>query len=65
MGELTPLAFAELAGVIVTVVAGVFSTYVLLAARLHRLFASPRALRLVNRGSSVAVAGAAVAVAAR
>ena len=65
LGELTPLAFAELAGVIVTVVAGVFSTYVLLAARLHRLFASPRALRLVNRGSSVAVAGAAVAVAAR
>lgn len=65
LGGLTPLAFAELAGVIVAVVGGVFSAYVLLAARLHRLFASPRALRLVNRGSSVAVADAAVAVAAR
>jgi threonine/homoserine/homoserine lactone efflux protein len=65
LDQLTALAFAELAGVIVAVVSGVFSTYVLLAARLHRLFVSPRALRLVNRSSSVAVAGAAVAVAAR
>jgi threonine/homoserine/homoserine lactone efflux protein len=65
LDELTPLAFAELAGIIAAVVGGVFSIYILAAARLHRLLSSPRALRWVNRGSSVAVAGAAVAVAAR
>jgi threonine/homoserine/homoserine lactone efflux protein len=65
LDELTPLAFVALAGVIVAVVFGVFSIYIVAAARLHRLLSSPRTLRLVNRGSSVVVAGAAVAVAAR
>ena len=62
---LGPLAFAELAAIIVVIASGVLASYVFLAARMRRLIASPRAVRLVNRGSSVAVAGAAVAVATR
>ena len=62
---LGPVAFAELATVAAVVVSGVLGGYVLLAVRTRRLFASPHAVRLVNRGSSVAVAGAAIAVATR
>jgi threonine/homoserine/homoserine lactone efflux protein len=58
-------AFAELAGVIVVILAAVFSGYVLVAARVRRLFSSPRAVRIVNRGTGVVMAGAAVAVATR
>jgi threonine/homoserine/homoserine lactone efflux protein len=60
-----PLAFAELAAVIAAIASGVLAAYVYLAVRMRRLFSSPRAVRRVNRGSSVAVAGAAVAVATR
>lgn len=63
--SLGPLAFAELAAVIAAIASGVLAAYVFLAARMRGLFASARAVRLVNRASSVAVAGAAVAVATR
>ena len=59
------LAFTELAAVIAVIVCGVCAAYVFLAARMRRLIASPRAIRLVNRGSGVAVAGAAVVIATR
>lgn len=62
---LTPLGFVELAVLVATVGATVLTAYAVAAARARRLFTSPRALRLVNRGSSVAMAGAAAAVAAR
>jgi threonine/homoserine/homoserine lactone efflux protein len=62
---LTPLGFVELAGIVAAVGATVLTAYTVAAARARRLFTSPRALRLVNRGSSVAMAGAAAAVAAR
>ncbi len=62
---LTPLGFVELAAIIAAVGGTVLTAYTLAAARARRLFTSPRALRLVNRGSSVAMAGAAAAVAAR
>ncbi|WP_421994215.1 LysE family translocator [Reyranella sp.] len=62
---LTPLAAAEMAAIIVAVVAGVFGAYAVMAARLRRLLVSPQALRIANRGSSVAVAGAAALVATR
>lgn len=62
---LTPLGFAEMAGVIAAIVAAVFTTYAITAARVRRLFTSPRAVRLVNRSSGIAMAGAAAAVAAR
>jgi threonine/homoserine/homoserine lactone efflux protein len=58
-------AFAELAAVIVAILTAVFSGYVLVAARIRRLFASPRAVKIVNRGSGIVMAGAAVAVATR
>lgn len=62
---LTPLGFVELVGIVAAVGATVLTAYTVAAARARRLFTSPRALRLVNRGSSVAMAGAAAAVAAR
>jgi threonine/homoserine/homoserine lactone efflux protein len=65
LDTLTPLAFGELAATIVVIICCVLGGYVLLAARMRRLFTSPRALKLVNRGSGVALAGAAAAVASR
>ena len=65
LNALTLAGFAELAIIVATVVAGVFSTYALVAARPRRLFSSPRALRYMNRGSGIALAGAAAAVASR
>ncbi|MCB9957634.1 MAG: LysE family translocator [Rhodospirillaceae bacterium] len=62
---LTLLGVAEMVGVIAGVVSGVLTAYTVAAARARRLFASPRAVRLVNRGSSVALVGAAAAIAAR
>ena len=43
----------------------VLGTYVFLAARARDLFTTPRAVRRLNRSSSVAMAGAAVIVATR
>lgn len=62
---LTLAGFAELCLVILSIVAAVFGAYSIAAARARRLLTSPRALRAVNRGSSVAMAGAAAAIAAR
>jgi threonine/homoserine/homoserine lactone efflux protein len=62
---LTPFGFAELAVLITVIASSVLTVYALAAARARRVFASPRAIRLMNRGSGVAMAGAAAAVAAR
>jgi threonine/homoserine/homoserine lactone efflux protein len=62
---LTPLGFAEMAGAIALIVVIVFTAYAITAARARRLFTSPRAVRLLNRSSGIAMAGAAAAVAAR
>jgi threonine/homoserine/homoserine lactone efflux protein len=62
---LTPLGFAELAAIIVAVAGSVLSTYALVAARARRLFNSARAVRRLNRGTGVVMAGAAVMVATR
>jgi threonine/homoserine/homoserine lactone efflux protein len=62
--KLSLLGIAELAIVIAIVVTAVFSVYAVAAARARRLFTSPGAVRMLNRGSSVALAGAA-AIAAR
>jgi threonine/homoserine/homoserine lactone efflux protein len=56
------LALVAVTFAVLTVVDG---SYVLLAGRMRRLLASPRALRLVNRGSGAVMAGAAVAIASR
>jgi threonine/homoserine/homoserine lactone efflux protein len=65
LAAVTALGFAELVAVTLVVVTIVDGGYVLLASRVRRLFVSPRALRLVNRGSGALMAGAAVAVATR
>jgi threonine/homoserine/homoserine lactone efflux protein len=57
--------FAGLSAVVVVVVGAVDFTYIVAASRARRMFASPRALRIANRGGSVIIAGAAVAVATR
>ncbi|WEK51266.1 MAG: LysE family translocator [Candidatus Kaistia colombiensis] len=59
------LAFLELTTVTLTVVGLVFAFYVGVTLRARRLITSPKAVRLVNRGSSVVMAGAAVAIATR
>jgi threonine/homoserine/homoserine lactone efflux protein len=59
------LGWLELSAVAQLVLAVVFGAYILLAARTRRLFTSPRAMRLVNRGTGVVMASAAAAIAAK
>lgn len=56
---------AALLAVMVPIFVLVFGAYVLLAARLRRVFASPRAIRRVHRTSAVLMALMAVLIAAR
>lgn len=65
LDTLTPLGFAELLVLIIVIVASVLAAYALAADRARRLFTSPRAVRLLNRGSAVIMAGTAAAVASR
>jgi threonine/homoserine/homoserine lactone efflux protein len=65
LDALTLLGFAELAAVMAALLSAVFAVYAAAAARARRLFTSPRALVRINRGSSIVMAGAAAAVAAR
>jgi threonine/homoserine/homoserine lactone efflux protein len=57
--------FFEIALVICVVLPFVMTAYVIAAARARRFFKSARAVRNLNRGTGVALAGAAVAVATR
>jgi threonine/homoserine/homoserine lactone efflux protein len=61
----TLLGWLELSLVTLSVLAVVFGSYVLLAARTRTLFTSPRAMRMVNRGTGAVMASAAVAIAAK
>ena len=61
----TLLGWLELSLVTLGVLAVVFGSYVLLAARTRALFTSPRAIRMVNRGTGAVMASAAVAIAAK
>lgn len=61
----TMLGWLELSLVVLSVLAVVFGGYIVLAARTRRLFTSPRAMRLVNRGSGALMASAAAAIAAK
>jgi threonine/homoserine/homoserine lactone efflux protein len=62
---LTAAGFFEIASVICVVLPVVLGTYAYAAARAGRLLRSPRAVRMVNRGSATAMAGAAVVIATR
>jgi len=65
LGALTPLGFTELALIIIAIASTVLTAYALAAARARRLLTSPRAVRAVNRGSGVVMAGVAVSIATR
>jgi threonine/homoserine/homoserine lactone efflux protein len=65
LGGVTVRGYAELVAITLCVLTLVDGGYVLLAMRARRLFTSPRAMRLVNRGAGTLLVGAAVAVAAR
>ena len=59
------VGWLELSAVTLGVLAFVFGSYVLLAARTRTLFKSPRAMKLVNRFTGLTMASAAAAVASR
>jgi threonine/homoserine/homoserine lactone efflux protein len=63
--RLTPLDMIELAIIVAVVVSIVLAGYVVLAAHARRMFASPGALRTVNRTAGLAMAGAAAAIVVR
>ncbi|SHF71023.1 Threonine/homoserine/homoserine lactone efflux protein [Kaistia soli DSM 19436] len=65
LARIDALAFVELALVTLAVLALVFGFYIVLALRARSLITSPRALKLVHRGSGAVMAGAAVAIATR
>lgn len=65
LDALTPLGFAEMAATIIAVASAVLTAYAFAANRARRLLTSPRALRVVNRGSGAVMAGVAVSIVAR
>src|SRR5262245_5114495 len=62
---LTVAGFIEIAAVICVVLPIVLGSYAYAAARARRLLKSPRAIRMVNRGSATAMASAAVVIATK
>ena len=65
LDTLSLAGFAEIAALIVVILSVVLASYATAAARARRLFTSPQAVRRLNRGTGVVMAGAAVAVATR
>lgn len=65
LGTVTVLGYVQLVLVTLAILTAIDGGYVLLAARARKLISSPRAVRLVNRGSGVLLAGAAAAIATR
>ncbi|MBN9064470.1 MAG: lysine transporter LysE [Rhizobiales bacterium 65-9] len=62
---LTPAAAVEIGAAMAAILSGVLAGYGLMASRARRLFASPRALKILNRACGATLAGAAAAVATR
>jgi threonine/homoserine/homoserine lactone efflux protein len=65
LGNLSAFGHLEIAGAIALILPATLGGYVLLAARARVWLKSPRAIRMVNRGSGTLMAAAAVAVATR
>jgi threonine/homoserine/homoserine lactone efflux protein len=63
--EITPLIFAEMALVIVLVIAPVMTAYLWLAHRARMIFTAPAALKRINRGTAVMMGGVAAVIATR
>jgi threonine/homoserine/homoserine lactone efflux protein len=64
LGTLSRPGFLEIAAIAV-ILSAVLGGYALLAAFGRRFITSPRAIRIVNRGTGAVMAGAAVTIAAR
>lgn len=65
LANVTPLIALEVSVLIVVILSAAMWTYALAADRARRFIASPRAMKMVNRGTGAVMAGAAVAVATR
>ncbi len=65
LDTLSLAGFVEIAALIVVILSLVLTSYAVAAVRTRRLVASPRAIRRLNRGTGIVMAGAAVSVATR
>jgi len=65
LGTLSLSGFLEIAAAIAVILSAVLGGYALLAAFGRRFITSPRAIRIVNRGTGTVMAGAAVTIATR
>jgi threonine/homoserine/homoserine lactone efflux protein len=65
LASMNLLRFAEITAAILIVLPAVLASYVFLAARAREMFTTPKSVRRLNRGSGLAMAGAAVVVATR
>jgi threonine/homoserine/homoserine lactone efflux protein len=65
LASMNALRFVEISVAIAIVLPAVLFGYVALAARARRMFTTPRSVRRLNRGSGLAMAGAAALVATR
>jgi threonine/homoserine/homoserine lactone efflux protein len=65
LNHVSLVGWSELCLVTLSVLAVVFGSYILLAARTRRLFTSHRAMRAINRVTGAVMASAAAAIAAR
>ena len=63
LAGITLLAWLELTGIMLAVLAAIDLAYIVLAARARRLLRSPRALRIANRTSATVLGGAAATLA--
>ncbi len=63
--SVTMAIFLQIAGAICIILSAVLTAYSFDALRARRLFKSAHAMRWLNRGTGTAMAGAAVAIAAR
>jgi threonine/homoserine/homoserine lactone efflux protein len=65
LASMNTVRFVEISAAIALVLPMVLFTYVFLAARARTMFTTPKSVRRLNRGSGLAMAGAAVVVATR
>jgi len=65
LASMNLVRFLQISAAMCLVLPAVLGAYAFLAARARELFTTPKAVRRLNRGSGVAMAGAAVAVATR
>lgn len=63
LAGVTLVAWLELTGIMLVILAAIDLAYILLAVRARSLLQSPRALRIANRTSAAALGGAAAAIA--